>query len=367
MNCSKCGTPLKEGDKFCSNCGTPAIVQKQNSVARESETVETLNPGTIYSDQRQTFSTGNSNTDDISKPRATYSDQRQTYPTRNSNTYETLGIKTSGMVQQPPFVVRRLPIFVIIVLTIGFLISSFIFEDGDADLAMILSCLPGIVLIFLIYKMDRIEPEPVGLMLKLFFAGACIATLVSGLIESFIGMIIDFLFFWDPVVYCFMEAFILAAATEELVKYFLLKKYTWKHPAFNYRFDGVVYSTMLALGFEIAENLLYIADSTLSTAFMRAAFPGHCVFGIYMGYYYGMAKSHELHGDLEGSKKLRKKGLIITILIHGGYDFLCMLGSSSENEFIQILTGLLLLISMIVLNVTAYKNIKKYAYYDSPV
>ncbi|WP_029200545.1 PrsW family glutamic-type intramembrane protease [Oribacterium sp. NK2B42] len=367
MNCQKCGSPLKEGDKFCSNCGTPAIVQKQNSVARESETVETPNPGTTYSDQRQTFSTGNSNTDDISKPRATYSDQRQAYPTRNSNTYETPGIQTSGMVQQPPFVVRRLPIFVIIVLTMGFLISSFIFEDGDADLAMILSCLPGIVLIFLIYKMDRIEPEPVGLMLKLFFAGACIATLVSGLIESFIGMIIDFLFFWDPVVYCFMEAFILAAATEELVKYFLLKKYTWKHPAFNYRFDGVVYSTMLALGFEIAENLMYIADSTLSTAFMRAAFPGHCVFGIYMGYYYGIAKSHELHGDLEGSKKLRKKGLIITILIHGGYDFLCMLGSSSENEIIQILTGLLLLISMVVLNVTAYKNIKKYAYYDSPV
>ena len=91
------------------------------------------------------------------------------------------------------------------------------------------------------------------------------------------------------------------------------------------------------------------------------------VFGIYMGYYYGIAKSHEIHGDLEGSKKLRKKGLIITILIHGGYDFLCMLGSSSENELIQILTGLLLLISMVVLNVTAYKNIKKYAYYDSPV
>ena len=343
MNCPKCGTPLKDGDKFCSNCGTPAIIQQQTYEKKES------------------------NIDEIPKHETSYSDQRQTYPTRNSNIGETPGIQTSGMVQQPPFMVRRLPIFVIIVLTMGFIISSLIFEDGDADLAMILSCLPGIVLIFLIYKMDRIEPEPVGLMLKLFFAGACIATLVSGLIESFIGMIIDLMFFWDPVVYCFMEAFILAAATEELVKYFLLKKYTWKHPAFNYRFDGVVYSTMLALGFEIAENLLYIADSTLSTAFMRAAFPGHCVFGIYMGYYYGMAKSHELHGDLEGSKKLRKKGLIITILIHGGYDFLCMLGSSSENELIQILTGLLLLISMVVLNVTAYKNIKKYAYYDSPV
>ena len=295
MNCQRCGTPLREGEKFCPQCGTPVIVQKQT------------------------------------------------------------------------FVVRRMPVLLIIVLTMGFLISAFIFEDGDANLAVMLSCVPGIILMFLIYRMDRIEPEPVGLILKLFLVGAFIATFLAGTIESFLGMFIDFLFSWDPIVYSFMEAFVLAAATEELVKYQLLKSITWKHPAFNYRFDGVVYSTMLAIGFDIAENLLYLADNALSTAFMRAAFPGHCVFGIYMGYYYGQAKSHELHGDPEGAKKMRRKGLFITILIHGGYDFLCMLGSISDSEFAQIIIGLLLLFVMVALNVTAYKNIKKYAYYDSPV
>ncbi|SFG63709.1 PrsW family glutamic-type intramembrane protease [Oribacterium sp. WCC10] len=295
MFCQNCGSPLRDGARFCPKCGTPCLVQRQT------------------------------------------------------------------------FVVRGMPIILIIVLTIGFIISSFFMEDGEADLALMVSCIPGIVLMFLIYKMDRIEPEPVGLMLKLFLGGAFLATTAAGFIESFMGVLIDCLFWWNPVVYCFFEAFILAAATEELCKYFILKSFTWKHPAFNYRFDGVVYSTMLAIGFDIAENLLYIVDSTASTAFLRAAFPGHCVFGIYMGYYYGQAKTHELHGDPVGAKKLRRRGVITAILIHGAYDFICMLSGVVESEAIQIILGILLMIVMVVLNVTAYKNIKKYAYYDSPV
>lgn len=295
MFCRKCGSPIKDGDKFCPVCGTPCMAQK------------------------------------------------------------------------PHFVVRRLPVFLIIVLTIGFIISSLFIEEGETDLVLMLSCLPGIVLMLLIYKMDRIEHEPLGLMLKLFLGGALLATTAAGCIESLLGVFADIFFSWDSIVYCFVEAFVVAAATEELCKYFILKSCTWKHPAFNYRFDGVVYSTMVAIGFEIVENLMYVIDSTVSTAFMRAAFPGHCIFGIYMGYYYGQAKSHEIHGDPAGARRLRNHGLIITILIHGGYDFICMLGSTVEEESVQLIMALLYVIVMVVLNVTAYKNIKKYAYYDSPV
>lgn len=268
---------------------------------------------------------------------------------------------------KPPLVVKRMPMILIAVLTLGFFLSSMFTEGAEMEIALIVSCVPGIVLLFLIYRLDRIEPEPMGLLIKLFFGGAVISTIASAIIESVLEVVIAFAFGWNTILYCFAAAFIMAAATEELCKYAVLKALTWRHPAFNYRFDGVVYSTAVAIGFEIFENLLYLIDSTADTAFTRAAFPGHCIFGIYMGYYYGQSKALELNGDPAGARSMRRKGIITAILIHGWYDFICFLAGSLESEFISTLLGLGLIAVMVVLNVTAYKNIKKYAYEDAPV
>ncbi len=269
--------------------------------------------------------------------------------------------------QKQTFVVRRMPIIVIIVLTIGLTLSAVFMEDSSMTLAAAVSSVPGIVLLFLIYRLDNIEPEPVGLLVKLFLCGGLIATVVAGLIEMVLDGFINILFGDNIILYCLAEAFILAAATEELCKYTILKFLTWKHPAFNYRFDGVVYSTAVAIGFEVIENLLYLIDSTAGTAFTRAAFPGHCIFGIYMGYYYGQAKNLELNGDKKGASVMRKKGVITAILIHGFYDFVCFIGAVPESDVAQLLIMLGLVLLMVILNVTAYKNIKKYAYEDKPV
>ncbi|WP_081832739.1 PrsW family glutamic-type intramembrane protease [Oribacterium sp. P6A1] len=268
---------------------------------------------------------------------------------------------------KPPFVIRRMPMLLIAVLTLGFLITSFFSAEAEMEIALIVSCVPGIVLMFLIYRMDRIEPEPMGLLMKLFFGGALISTITAVVIESALDVVISVLFGWNPILYCAAAAFIMAAATEELCKYAVLKALTWRNPAFNFRFDGVVYSTTVAIGFEIFENILYLLDSTADTAFTRAAFPGHCIFGIYMGYYYGQSKTLELNGNPAGARAMRRKGIITAILIHGWYDFICFLAGALESEVITTLLGIGLVAVMVVLNVTAYKNIKKYAYEDAPV
>ena len=302
MVCGNCGFEIREGSKYCTQCGAPV----------------TINP-LPYVEQKQTF------------------------------------------------VVRKMPIVVIIVLTLGFFISGLFMEEGSMNVAAAVSCVPGIVLLCLIYKLDNIEPEPVGLLVKLFLAGGFVATIAAMLIEMVLDGFISIFFSDNVLLYCFAQAFILAAATEELCKYGCLKFLTWKHPAFNYRFDGVVYSTAVAIGFDVIENLLYLVDSTADTAFIRAAFPGHCVFGIYMGYYYGQAKTLELSGDVKGAKAMRKKGVLTAIMIHGFYDFICFIGEYPESELLQILISIGLVLLMVVLNVTAYKNIKKFAYNDTPV
>ncbi len=335
MFCSNCGNQIGENDSFCAKCGARVM----RSTYRQQENRQTY--GQAY---RQPQGYG------------------QTYnqPNRQQMPYPYPRKKES-------FIVRLIPVLLIITLTIGFIMGSVIFDDSSMLVGMIVSCLPGIILLLLIYTMDRIEHEPVSLLIKLFFGGGIIAVIIAALIELVLDFALGVFFEGGTLIHSFLEAFVVAALTEELCKYMVLKGFTWRHPAFNYRFDGVVYSTTVAIGFEIVENLVYLIDSTAGTAFARAAFPGHCIFGIYMGYFYGQAKAMEVYGDFRRSAALRKKGVLIAVLIHGMYDFICFLASDMESDAVAVLLWLILNILMIVLNVIAYKDIKKYARNDNLV
>ena len=111
---------------------------------------------------------------------------------------------------------------------------------------------------------------------------------------------------------------------------------------------------------------MYLINSSSGTAFSRAAFPGHCIFGIYMGYYYGQAKHLELAGQTAQAKSMRRKGVLIATGLHGLYDFCCLYVQSAPDLLIFILVVAVIAL-MVILNVTAYKNIKKYAQEDQEV
>lgn len=331
MFCPDCGTKLPDEAIFCSNCG------KKLSRAGSAPT-KPVQPGPMM--QYRSILPENTNRSNRNMP----------MPLQKDTVY-----------------IRRMPIVVIILLTLGLTLIAAFTDDVSMSIALAVSSVPGIVLLFLIYRLDAIEPEPVPLLVKLFFSGGLIATITAALIELALDGAISMIIPEDTVIYAFLDAFFVAATTEELCKYYSLKKLTWKNPAFNYRFDGVVYSTTVAIGFDIVENILYLIDSTAGTAFARAAFPGHCIFGIYMGYYYGQAKTLELDGDIAGAQALRRKGVITAILIHGAYDFIFFLGDLWDSDAVSMLTGLVLTAVMVALNVNAYKNIKRFAKEDTPV
>ena len=349
MFCVNCGAQIPDGARFCTACGAAV----EANTPPQTPQSQTPAGGQTQIPQMQTPPVGSQ--DQISR--------MQTPPV--GPLPQTPQMQTPPVVQKETFYVKRLPIIMIVVLTLGLFFGGA--GAGNMSIAAAVSCIPGIVLIFLIYKLDRIEAEPVGLLVKLFLFGGLLLPVVAIIVEMAVGAVISLITYEGSVLYCFLEAFIVAACTEELCKYTVLKKLTWKHPAFNYRFDGVVYSTTVAIGFEVVENLIYLIGSTADTAYVRAAFPGHCIFGIYMGYYYGQAKTLELNGDIAGSSKMRRKGVITAVIIHGFYDFICFIAQYTEYELIQVLTGLGLIAVMVVLNVTAYKNIKRFAYDDTPV
>jgi RsiW-degrading membrane proteinase PrsW (M82 family) len=370
MFCTNCGKEILPGVKYCECCGARVEAPEQAPVWQPQQPQQSQQPQQPVVTQQTPIQPVYSQQIPPQSQQPAYSQQIPSQPVYNTPPVQPVQQipAGAGVEQKDTFYVRKLPMVAIVLLTVGLFISSFIIgAEGSMSIAMLVASVPGFVLLFMIYKLDNIEPEPVPLLVKLFLLGGFAVPIFAIIVGTVLEWVGNALFAYTPVLYSLFTAFIVAAAVEETGKYMVLKKLTWKNPAFNYRFDGVVYSTTVALGFDIIENLLYLVGSDASTAYLRAAFPGHFIFGIYMGYYYGQAKSLELAGDLAGAKKMRRKGVITAVLIHGFYDFVCDISSFSDNDLILILGILLLVVVMCVLNVTAYKNIKKFAHEDRPV
>jgi RsiW-degrading membrane proteinase PrsW (M82 family) len=218
--------------------------------------------------------------------------------------------------------------------------------------------IPPIFLMYKVYQMDRIEREPIGLLLRLFALGA-VACFPAAIIEAFLeGKVLPVILDPQSILFALISNFIIIAGAEEGFKYLVLKKMTWRHPAFDHTFDAVVYSVAVTLGFAALENILYVSEGGLSVAMSRAllSIPGHCIFGIFMGYYYGLAKKCHIIGDLAGEKRFLAMAVIHPMLLHGFFDFCLTTGYD-----IMII---IFFVYVIILDVIAFRKIKKLARED---
>ena len=185
-----------------------------------------------------------------------------------------------------------------------------------------LALLPAIALVVWIYRQDKVEKEPRGLLWKIFLFGV-LSVIPAHLIRS-----------WRQK----MKAAKWAA---------------WKHPAFNYKFDAIVYCVTSALGFAAIENVLYCLGGDFGTAVTRAllSVPSHAIDGVIMGYFFGVAKEAELAGDKKRRKRYLKLSVFMPMIEHGIYDS----ALSLDADWIFVFFFLF----VIVVDVWAYKFVKK--------
>lgn len=183
--------------------------------------------------------------------------------------------------------------------------------------------IPAFYLLYKIYQADRVEREPVRLLLSLILLGI-LATALATSVEIVGGFLLDTIFLMDTVFYRFLFYFFVVALSEEGFKYLLLKWKTWDSPEFNCRFDGIVYAVFVSLGFALWENIGYVVLYGLHVAVLRAvtAIPGHACFGVFMGAWYGLAKKFDCAGNRRKTSRYCKLALVSSVLLHGSYDFI---------------------------------------------
>lgn len=220
--------------------------------------------------------------------------------------------------------------------------------------------LPAIILLRYIYKHDTVEKEPPGLLLTLLFMGvlaALCATVLEAIFQTVLGLLVD----PGSPVYTILLAFLVVAVVEEGTKFWLLKRRTWYHPAFNYRFDGIVYAVFVSLGFAAYENITYVLRYGLSVALPRAllAVPGHAAFAVVMGAFYGRARLREGWGDLREARRDLWTGYLFAVFLHGFYDTCAMIGTGTSTVVFLVFVALMFL--------GIFRLVKKESATDAPV
>lgn len=187
---------------------------------------------------------------------------------------------------------------------------------------LLAALLPAIYLLVRVYRLDRVEKEPGGLIL-LLVGGGVLAAIPAAILESVLGTVLANRLGESTLLFLIIENFFVVAWSEEITKRLPVRLFAWRNPAFNYRFDAVVYCAASALGFAAFENVLYVAEYGFATAVYRAllSVPGHFFFAIYMGVYLGQAKVAELRGNMEMKRRFLRLSLIVPILLHGFWDF----------------------------------------------
>ncbi|WP_167619465.1 PrsW family glutamic-type intramembrane protease [Maribellus sediminis] len=184
---------------------------------------------------------------------------------------------------------------------------------------LILSLAPVFVIAAYIYFRDKYEKEPIRMLLFALLAGA-VTVLPIVFVEMFLSRYTSMFPRYVSAAY---QAFVVAAFSEELFKFLALYVLIWKSPEFNEKFDGIVYAVYVSLGFAAVENILYVVNGGLATGISRAitAVPAHAIFGVTMGFYFGLARFYERE-----SATLKRKALLIPMLLHGIYDFILFTG-----------------------------------------
>lgn len=184
---------------------------------------------------------------------------------------------------------------------------------------LLAAILPAFLLIYYIFRKDKLKPEPKSQLIKGFFFGVGSAILVILSMWFFVGATQD-----DTptsLIGAIYQAFCCAAIPEELAKFLMLWLLVRSNNYFDEHIDGIVYAVCVGMGFAGAENILYLIgsfDSWLSVGIVRGliSVPGHFFFAVAMGYYLSLAQ----FGDKSRKRTNLCLAIAVPILMHGIFD-----------------------------------------------
>jgi RsiW-degrading membrane proteinase PrsW (M82 family) len=201
-----------------------------------------------------------------------------------------------------------------------------------------LALAPLAFLLWFFYTRDKLNPEPRGLVLRIFGLGL-LAFIPVFVVRQFIPL---------PA---WLMAVVVVPILAELAKFWVVKQGIYNHPEFDEPVDGIIFAAAAGLGFatlEVVGSMLYayfnVAQLGVPGAAAGAVWPavlnmfalqgllagpGHALWSSLWGYALGLAKFSPA-GQGAG---LVRNGLLAAMLSHAAFNALALESSWWLNRF----------------------------------
>jgi RsiW-degrading membrane proteinase PrsW (M82 family) len=162
---------------------------------------------------------------------------------------------------------------------------------------VVLALAPAGLWLFMFYRLDAVEPEPVGDVAKIFVVGLALAGAIGIPLVTQFFRVQDWLY-RDTLTTVLGSIFIIGSV-EAFIVYATVRFFIFDEPEFDERSDGVIYGTAAGIGYATALNLQFILSSrgaALGPAeiYVAEVALAHAALGGLLGYFLGKAKmQHE--------------------------------------------------------------------------
>ncbi|HSP22201.1 MAG TPA: glutamic-type intramembrane protease PrsW [Planococcus sp. (in: firmicutes)] len=177
---------------------------------------------------------------------------------------------------------------------------------------------PSLALFSYFYLRDDFAEEPSKLLFQCFMYGAVLTFPIL-----FIQYVFDVEGVFSQV---FSQRVFFPSIVEEFFKWLVLIIAVYRHIDFEDPYDGILYGASVSLGFATVENILYLFEFGMQTAFLRAFLPvsSHALFGVVMGFYLGKAK----FSTGKSGRKWLAMALFGSVILHLAYNGILYLDTS---------------------------------------
>ena len=156
-----------------------------------------------------------------------------------------------------------------------------------------MAIVPAAVWLAFFYRRDYLEPEPKGLVFRVFLLGALLAAAVGIPVVEEIFAVRSWLY--HNSLTHLMGGILVIGFTQEFLKFAAVRFYVYTLDEFNEPLDGIIYATAAGVGYATLLNIHFIVQSggaDLGAAAVRIVFTAlaHASFAGVMGYFLGISK-----------------------------------------------------------------------------
>src|SRR3990172_3330712 len=173
--------------------------------------------------------------------------------------YAKATYKRQGVWRSELLGIVALIVFVAAIVALDAALKPDFTRAGLMLVGIVLAVVPAVLWLFVFYRQDRLEPEPVGNVARMFVVGLALAGAIGIPLTDQLFRVQDWLY--RDTLTTVLGSVFLIGGVEAFVVYATVRYFIFDSAEFDERTDGVVYGTAAGLGYATALNLSFILGS----------------------------------------------------------------------------------------------------------